>query len=117
MKEATDAGVISEEVLLELKTELQETTIIILEHESVIIDKIFEKGNIKGITENQLKHFVESRLDDCLKNLGYKAMYKPSYNPIAEWFYKDIESSTLHDFFSSTGSDYNRNWIEGKFKW
>jgi ribonucleotide reductase beta subunit family protein with ferritin-like domain len=117
LKEAMDAGAISEEALLELRTELEDTTKVILEHETVIIDKIFEKGHIKGITENQLKNFVESRLDTCLKNLGYKMIFKPSYNPIAEWFYRDLESSTLHDFFSSTGNDYNRAWSEGKFTW
>jgi ribonucleotide reductase beta subunit family protein with ferritin-like domain len=52
-----------------------------------------------------------------MENLGFKSIFKPSYNPIAKWFYKDLESSTLHDFFSSTGNDYNRNWIEGKFEW
>ena len=97
--------------------ELEDTARVILEHESIIIDKIFEKGHIKGITENQLKHFVESRLDICLENLGFAGIFKPTYNPIAKWFYKDIESSTLHDFFSSTGNDYNRNWVEAKFKW
>jgi len=100
-----------------LQQELEETAKVILEHETVIVDKIFEKGNIKGITDNQLKKFVESRLDICLKNLGWHAIFKPSYNPIAEWFYKDVESSVLHDFFAGQGSDYNRNWIEGKFKW
>ena len=72
---------------------------------------------LKNIIWNQLKHFVESRLDICMENLGFKGIFKPSYNPIAKWFYKDLESSTLHDFFSSTGNDYNRNWIEGKFEW
>jgi ribonucleotide reductase beta subunit family protein with ferritin-like domain len=117
LKEALDVGAISEEALLELRTELEDTTKVILEHETIIIDKIFEKGHIKGITENQLKNFVESRLDTCLKNLGYKMIFKPSYNPIADWFYRDLESSTLHDFFSSTGNDYNRAWSEGKFQW
>ena len=64
-----------------------------------------------------MNHFSESRLDKCLDQLGYKAIFKPSYNPIAEWFYKDLESTTLHDFFSSTGSDYNRNWKEARFVW
>ena len=100
-----------------LSNELEDTARVILEHESIIIDKIFEKGSIKGITENQLKHFVESRLDICLENLGFKGIFKPNYNPISKWFYKDLESSTLHDFFSSTGNDYNRNWVEAKFKW
>ena len=117
LQEATADGQVTDIFLEELTKELEDTTKVILEHESIIIDKIFEKGHIKGITENQLKHFVESRLDICLKNLGFKGIFKPSYNPIAEWFYKDLESSTLHDFFSSTGSDYNRNWNEGNFKW
>ena len=117
LDEAVKDKQITEEEIKKLTLELEETTKVILEHEAVIIDKIFEKGSIKGITENQLKHFVESRLDICLENLGFAGIYKPSYNPIKSWFYKDLESSTLHDFFSSQGSDYNRAWSEGKFKW
>lgn len=110
-------GGISLEDMTQLTSELESTARVILEHEAIIIDKIFEKGSIKGITENQLKHFVESRLDICLENLGFKGIFKPVYNPIKSWFYKDLESSTLHDFFSSQGSDYNRAWSETKFKW
>ena len=117
LQEAEEDGQISTAQLNLLNHELEDTAKVILEHESIIIDKIFEKGAIKGITENQLKHFVESRLDICVENLGFKGIFKPTYNPIAKWFYKDLESSTLHDFFSSTGNDYNRNWIEGKFQW
>ena len=117
LQEAEEDGQISTAQLNLLNHELEDTAKVILEHESIIIDKIFEKGAIKGITENQLKHFVESRLDICMENLGFKGIFKPTYNPIAKWFYKDLESSTLHDFFSSTGNDYNRNWIEGKFQW
>lgn len=117
LDEAKKDGQVTDIFLEELIGELEEIAKIILEHESIIIDKIFEKGQIKGITDNQLKKFVESRLDICLENLGLKAIFKPTYNPIKSWFYKDLESSTLHDFFSSTGSDYNRNWIEGRFIW
>ena len=117
LDEAKKDGKIDEDYETHLLQELEDTAKVILEHESIIISKIFEKGVIKGISDKQLIHFVESRLDVCLKNLGYKPIFKPNYNPIAEWFYKDIESSTLHDFFSSTGSDYNRDWKEGKFTW
>lgn len=116
-KETIDDEQLSQQEIEQLKSELIETAKVILEHESIIIDKIFEKGNIKGITNTQLKNFVESRLDICLENLGYTGIFKPSYNPIKTWFYKDIESSTLHDFFSSQGNDYSRNWSEGKFTW
>ena len=117
LEEARADGLVDDDYVMHLLQELEETVKVILEHESIIIDKIFEKGNIKGITDNQLKHFVESRLDICLENLGFKGIFKPTYNPIAKWFYKDLESSTLHDFFSSQGSDYNRAWTEGKFVW
>lgn len=117
LKEAIKDGQFPEEAQEELKEELKQTAHIILEHECNIISKIFEKGSIKGITDKQLKHFVESRLDICLKELGYKAEFKPSYNPIGEWFYNDLESTTLHDFFKSTGNDYTRNWIEKRFSW
>jgi ribonucleotide reductase beta subunit family protein with ferritin-like domain len=117
LEEAKAEGIADDDYVMHLLQELEETVQVILEHESIIIDKIFEKGNIKGITDNQLKHFVESRLDICLENLGFKGIFKPTYNPIAKWFYKDLESSTLHDFFSSQGSDYNRAWTEGKFVW
>lgn len=117
LKEAIEDNQITEEEQKELRFELEKTTEIILEHESVIIDKIFEKGHIKGITDTQLKHFVESRLDKCLEQLGYKSKYKPHYNPIASWFYLDLESTTLHDFFSSQGNDYSRAWNEKRFIW
>lgn len=117
LKEAENDGQVTSIFLEELTKELEDTARVILEHESIIIDKIFEKGHIKGITNKQLAHFVESRLDTCLENLGLKEIFKPSYNPIAKWFFKDIESTTLHDFFSSTGNDYNRSWKEKSFKW
>jgi ribonucleotide reductase beta subunit family protein with ferritin-like domain len=117
LAEAIADKALTDDELTKLKDDLVETANLILEHETVIINKIFEKGPIRGITDNQLIHFVESRLDTCLKNLGYKAIFKPTYNPIEEWFMKDLNSSVLHDFFSSTGSDYTRAWIEGKFAW
>lgn len=117
LAEAIADGQISEEELIHLKEEFEETAKVIREHEQVINAKNFEKGNMKGITETQMNHFSESRLDKCLEQLGYKAIFKPKWNPIAEWFYKDLESTTLHDFFSSTGSDYNRNWKEARFVW
>ena len=89
----------------------------VYKHELTIVKKIFEKGNIPGITEKQMDYFIQSRINTCLNQLGYESMFKVKYNPIADWFYKDINSSQLHDFFVSTGNEYNRDWSEAKFKW
>lgn len=87
------------------------------EHECRIIDMVFEKGHIKGITEHQMKNFVQSRINLCLKNLDIAPIYSVTYNPISEWFYKGINSLQFHDFFSRVGSEYNRNWRESNFIW
>lgn len=87
------------------------------QHEERIVDMIFEKGKIEGITDLQLKHFVQSRINLCLRNLGLDPIYEVTYNPIKDWFYKNINSVKFHDFFTGIGSSYNRNWDEGGFKW
>lgn len=89
----------------------------IYEHECKIIDKIFEKGKIDGITDVQMKNFVESRINLCLQNLGIKTIFDVNYNPINKWFYKNITTIQFHDFFAGVGNSYNRNWDEGRFKW
>lgn len=87
------------------------------QHECRIIDMIFEKGKIEGITDTQMKNFVQSRINLCLKELGLDKLYDVTYNPIAEWFYDGINSFQYNDFFTSIGASYNRNWSETEFIW
>lgn len=100
-----------------LKKQILEMADTLKENESLIADMLFEKGSIRGITSHQLKLFIESRVDLCLENLGYEKVYKPKYNPIADWFYDSINTLTFHDFFSQTGNQYNRLWDDSKFTW
>jgi ribonucleoside-diphosphate reductase beta chain len=90
---------------------------ILREHEHHIVDKIFEVGKIEGITATQLKHFVDSRLNICLKNLGLAPIYEVSYNPIADWFYTGINNFQYNDFFTGIGNQYVRTWDEKEFAW
>jgi len=89
----------------------------VYEHECRIVDMIFEKGKIKGITEIQMKHFIESRINLCLEQLGIAPIFEVKYNPIAEWFYNGINSYQFNDFFTGIGNQYNRNWDETAFTW
>lgn len=115
MKEATEAGEIDDEYKAGLKADIIKGAEIVFEHEKLIIAKIFEKGAIEAITPTQLEHFVQSRINMCLRNLGYENLYKVEYNPIAEWFYKGINGYQMTDFFSSQGNQYQRNWDEQSF--
>ena len=101
----------------QLESKIREVVRLIYEHECQIIAKLFEKGDIKGITAHQLECFVQSRLNECLKELGYKKEYEVKYNPIAEWFYDGINKFQFNDFFSGQGREYNRNWDQSGFVW
>jgi len=96
---------------------LRQMAHLLLEHEREIIKGMFAKGKIDGITAHQLELFVMSRLNECLKNLGFAKEFEVSYNPIGEWFYKGINSYQANDFFAGQGREYTRNWDETAFVW
>jgi ribonucleoside-diphosphate reductase beta chain len=89
----------------------------IYDHESRIVDMLFEKGKMEGITDTQMKHFVQSRINVCLEQLNLKKLYDVKYNPIGEWFYKGINDFQFNDFFSGIGREYQRDWDESSFTW
>ena len=113
LKEAQWADV----ALDHLKKSVEHIAYEVYHHECDIIDMIFEKGSIEGITATQMKHFVESRINICLNQLGYDKMFEVDYNPVAKWFYEGINGFTFNDQFSGVGAQYHRNWDETAFKY
>lgn len=87
------------------------------DHEHRIVDMIFEKGKIDGITDVQMKHFIDSRINLVLRNLGQEPMFDVGYNPIASWFYDSISGYIFNDFFSGVGREYSRDWSEAELTW
>lgn len=116
LSEKKAAGEITGEYEQELKQDVIKAAETVLEHEKAIIRKIFEKGTIDNITDIQLEHFAMSRINLCLRNLGYENLYKVEYNPISDWFYKGINGYSQIDFFNSQGNQYDRNWDAQGFK-
>lgn len=107
----------SKEELQKVENKIREVARKIYEHEVAIIAMLFEKGKIEGITGHQLENFVQSRINHCLKQLGFAKEYEVSYNPIGTWFYKGINDYQYNDFFSGQGNQYHRNWDETAFTW
>lgn len=114
-QEMLEAGEIDEAYLDDLAKDIYSAAEKVFEHEQVIIRRLFSKGKIDGITDVQLEHFAQSRINYCLQNLGMKSLYKVDYNPVAEWFYKGINGYQMQDFFSSQGNQYVRNWDKSGF--
>lgn len=107
----------SKDQLKKVEDKIREVARKIYEHEVAIIAMLFEKGKIEGITAHQLENFVQSRINHCLKQLGFDKEYDVTYNPIGQWFYKGINDYQFNDFFSGTGNQYHRNWDETAFTW
>ena len=89
----------------------------IYKHECKIIDMLFSEGTIKGITAEQMKHFVQSRINLVLGQLGVEPLFEVTRDVISKWFYKNIADGAFHDFFTKQGNNYNRDWIEERFTW
>lgn len=83
----------------------------VVKHEDAVIEFLFkDESNINDITAEQLKLFIRSRVDTVMADLKLPTIYNVDANPISEWFYKDVNAITMHDFFSSMGSQYRRGW-------
>lgn len=108
---------LNSEQLQELKDIIYAAARQLYEHECIINSKVFEKGHIDGVTETQLNHFAESRINLTLQQLGLESLFKVDYNPIAEWFYEGITGFQYNDFFSGIGASYSREWAETEFTW
>jgi len=86
------------------------------ESECVIIDNIFAKGKIEGITDTQLKNFVQSRINKKLKDIKIESIYEVNYNPVGKWFYKKINQVEMTDFFDRNPTAYTNNWNFAKVR-
>lgn len=116
LQEQKDTGVVDSAYEEQLKVDIYKAAETVMLHEKTIIKKIFEKGRIDGITDVQLEYFAQSRINLCLRNLGYDNLYKVEYNPVADWFYKGINGYSMIDFFNSQGNQYQRDWDSEGFK-
>jgi|TARA_R100001463_G_scaffold27559_3_gene63783 ribonucleoside-diphosphate reductase beta chain len=76
------------------------------------IDKMFEMGDIEGISANDLKHFISKRTNEKLVELGYLNIELFPYNSDMaaklDWFYHLTGGVTHTDFFAMRSTDYSK---------
>lgn len=96
----------------EVHNKLREVARKAYEHEAQIIDMMFEHGDQDNCTAADMRVFVQSRIDRCLENLGVGPIFNvnPEFNPIARWFYDNIQGYKFVDFFHQVGKEYSRAW-------
>ncbi len=82
-----------------------------LEHD--YIDKMFEMGDIEGMSSTDLKHFLRKRTNEKLVELGYLDLgdffaYDEKKASNLDWFYHLSGGVTHTDFFAIRPTDYSK---------
>ena len=77
------------------------------------INKMFEMGDIEGISANDLKNFIKKRTNEKLVELGYVDLgsyfaYDEKAASNLDWFYHLTGGVTHTDFFATRPTDYSK---------
>ncbi len=104
----------------ELKKDIYEAARTTIELEDAFISKAFEVGEVEGLTEKDLKHFIRFRANTKLGDLGlgknWKNIDKEAIDRM-EWF-NVLSSGTSHsDFFASRVDSYSKGNIDFSKIW
>jgi len=99
--------------------QIREAGVQLYEHEDAIIEKFHEKGELRGITKDQFKIFIKSRINFCLLNFGIDPVFDITGvdNPVDGWFGAKIKGYIANDFFNTLGREYSTRFTEDKFSW
>lgn len=87
---------------------------IVVEHERQINNRLFEIPGNRVVTKAETNHFLEDRVDVVLTRLGLPPMFNRERGVISNWFYQQLSTVKVPDFFASTQLQYTRNWAKHK---
>jgi ribonucleoside-diphosphate reductase beta chain len=83
--------------------------------EDDFIDKVFEKGEVEGLSSKDLKNFIRNRANTKLGELGLKKNWKNIDEEALkrmEWFEVISSGASSQDFFSQKPSAYSKGVID-----
>lgn len=95
-----------------LKEKILKIAKLVYEHELLIIKKMFSVGKNRVVTEQELVEFLEDRINIVLVRLGLEAMFDRPQGVISKWFYQQLSTVKVPDFFAATQLQYTRNWAK-----
>lgn len=97
-----------------LNSIIQSMAFVIAEHEKRINAHLFEVPGNRVITLEELDHFTEDRINVVLGRLGQPPMFDRQSGTVSTWFYDQLSTVKIPDFFAATQLQYTRNWAKHK---
>lgn len=89
----------------------QKQVISYIEEESLLLDWIYEEGELDFFTKEDMLNFMKYRVDESLVNIGMTKVFNitgEQYRPMA-WFEEEIFANAQDDFFAKRPVDYTKH--------
>lgn len=115
-QERIDAGNHSPEEDEILSNHIIELAKQVVEHEKRITELMFAIPGNRVVTSEEVNDFVEDRCNIVLQRLGLAPMFDRKQGEISKWFYRQLSTVKIPDFFAATQLQYTRNWNKSKLK-
>lgn len=116
-KERMEAGNHTEEDEKKLIRAIRKMAKMVHQHELRINDLLFAKEGNRVVKKAELNIFLEDRINIVLGRLGLAPMFKHPPGEISTWFYQQLNSVKIPDFFAATQLQYTRNWKISKLNY
>lgn len=97
-----------------LETHILEIAQHVIEHEHRINDMLFQIPGNRVVTKEELNRFLEDRVDVVMQRLGMPPVFGHEKGVISNWFYQQLSTVKVPDFFVATQLQYRRNWAKHK---
>jgi ribonucleoside-diphosphate reductase beta chain len=81
-----------------------------VKYEMQIIEWIVNGYGAEKLNSNILKEFVKNRMNDCLKQIGFKQMFDVDKELLSKttWFEEQVLGNNSTDFFHSRVTEYSK---------
>ncbi len=80
------------------------------EHDMRIIKKMFEIPGNRFVREQEVIEFLQDRINEVAKRLEMRAVFDRELGTISEWFYDQLNTVKISDFFAATQLQYRRDY-------
>ena len=111
-KERSEAGHHSDAQEAALRTKIMDMAHKVVAHERRITEMLFSIPGNRVVTQAELNHFLEDRVDVVLARLGMPPLFGHDKGVISVWFYQQLSTVKVPDFFAATQLQYTRNWAK-----
>lgn len=110
LAEREQLGLIDSQGKQNLRKKIKRIAEKVYEHEEALCAKIFEKGGIRTIEQQDILDFIKDRINIVLSYLQMKPLYEKEEGVVTDWFYSQLNSFKYSDFFSNQQIQYVRSW-------